>query len=159
MGVALSEEIVQALGDPQAVKVIGTVDESGAPRLAVKDSLRLNAEGLLEYDEIIETSETNKGLIRALWFGGSVTALILAANKRSYSINCRPLRTLIAGESYRARYRALRSSGLDTDLGAVWILEPLGFQETSLEKRRVEEEAKHPLLRHLDRLAVPPSRK
>jgi hypothetical protein len=108
----------------------------------------------LEYDEIIETSKTNQNVLRALWFGGTVSALLLTPDQRSYLIICRPSRTHISGRVYRERYQAARASGPDTDLAAVWVLKPLSFLETSLEKRRLEEEARHPLLKHLDRLTV-----
>ncbi|MDR3134959.1 MAG: hypothetical protein LBU69_02560 [Deltaproteobacteria bacterium] len=154
MSDALTREIIEALNDRRTVKALGTVDSSGAPRLAVKESLRLNGDGLLEYDEIIETSRTNANALRALWFGGTVSVLLLTAEGRSFLINGRPTRTIVSGSAFQERYQALRKTGLDTDLGAIWVIEPLSLEETTLEKRRQEEEAKHPLIRHLDRLVV-----
>ncbi|MDR2301679.1 MAG: hypothetical protein LBF38_06535 [Deltaproteobacteria bacterium] len=154
METTLNREIIELVNSPGTIKILGTVDADGAPRLAVKESLRVNGQGLLEYDELIETSETNRNVLRALWFGGTVRALLVTPGGNSHWILARPVKTLVSGELFRKRYEAIRASGRDLDLGAVWILEPISFFENGLEKRRLEEEAKHPLLRHLDRLAV-----
>jgi hypothetical protein len=143
---------VAALNNPQTVKVLATVDSNGVPHSAFKDSLRLRNDGLLEYNEIIETSHTNRNMVRAIWFGNEVSISLLTPDKKSYLIKGAPKATLISGREYRKRYEAHQNLHPDSDMGAVWLIEPSSIEETTLEKRRLEEDESHPLLRHLDRL-------
>ncbi|TQI68529.1 hypothetical protein [Clostridium sp. KNHs216] len=154
MSVILSEEIRRALADPGTVRAVSTVGKDGDPHIAFKQSLRLRRDGNLEYDEGIETSQTNKNLVYSIWFGKTVSISLFTPDRRSYNIVGRPLRVLIAGREFRTHYTAAREERGDIDLAAVWVIEPVATCEQSFDKRRVEEEAAHPLLQHLDRLTV-----
>jgi len=154
MGAILSEEIGRTLGDRETIVALATVGSDGAAHVAYKDSFRYRGDGNIEYDEIIETSQTNKNLVYSIWFEKTVSLSILTKDRRSYLIKGRPVQAVISGRKFREHYTSIRERLGDVDLSAVWVIEPISVQEQSLGKRRAEEESAHPLLRHLDRLAV-----
>lgn len=152
MPLRLPDKTVAALADPGSVKLISTVGPDGLPRTALKDSLRLLADGLLEYDELLETSETNKNMTRALWFDRPVAATVIDPGKNVTRISAVPVRCVISGAEYLKRYRELRARDPESDLAAVWRLRPVEAEAVDLASRRRAQERDHPLLTHLDRL-------
>jgi hypothetical protein len=142
-----------ALVDPDTVKVLTGIDVDGIPHAAFKDSLRIRPDGYLEYDEIIESSDMNKVFVNAIWFGRTVSILLLTGARRSFLIRGKVYRAIIAGREFKERYLAIRERLGDVDLSTSWVIEPIFEREDTLEKRRIEEEERHPLLRHVDRLA------
>jgi hypothetical protein len=152
VGITLSFGAKEALRAPETVKVIANVGKDGVPHVAFKDSLRLREDGRIEYDEIIESSETNKNMTASIWFGKSAAIALLTRDRRSFLIKGKIARAIISGREFRERYTAIREKLGDVDLSTVWVIEPVFEREDTLEKRRVEEEDAHPLLRHLDRL-------
>lgn len=152
MSVTIPKEAAELFNDPAAVKVLATVDESGVPHLAVKQSLYLDRKGRLVYTELLESSRSNRNLVRSIWFGKSVTVLAYRADGRSFQIKGKPVKTLIAGPVFREHYRQVRQRLGDVDVAAVWIIEPEEVREGTFEARRREEEARFPYANHLDRL-------
>ena len=152
MAIQLSEEIKEIFNDPESIKVLATTDKEGKPHVVFKGSLHVNENGYIEYLEFIESSQTNKNMVHSIWFHKTVTVNILLG-KKSYQIKGIPYRALIAGREFEAYYKKVRAEK-NIDLSTVWLIEPENVTEQSFEKRRVEEEKAHPLLRHLDRLVV-----
>lgn len=140
------------LADPGTLKILGTIDRDGRPRLAAKKLIRPGDDGLLEIWELIETSKTNANLLAAFWFGGSAAVLALTPDGRSFLIRCRPIRAIICGQEFRTRYEEARREYPGTDLAAAWLMAVDEFEEGTLERRREIEEEAHPLMIHLDRL-------
>ena len=153
MSSVLSEEIVALINDPESEKVLGTVGPDGEPHVVFKGSLRANKEGLLEFYELIETSITNRNLVYSLWFNKIVTVNI-RRGKESIQIKTIAERVLTAGAEYEAVYSKLREDGRDIDLSGIWKLEPKEIRIQTFETRWEEEDAAHPILRHLDRLTI-----
>ncbi|MDR3254010.1 MAG: hypothetical protein LBT31_00390 [Synergistaceae bacterium] len=157
MGVLLSvlnEDFGQILADPETIAALATTGSDGSVHVAFKGSFCLREDGNLEYDEVIEASQTNKNLVYSIWFGKTVSISFLAKDHRSFLVIGRPVRALVSGREFREHYVAIRGRLGDVDLSTVWIIEPVSVCEQSFEKRRTEEENAHPLFRHLDRLAV-----
>lgn len=152
--VKLSQEIIDIIHSQDTIAAIATIDKEGIPHVTYKDSFVVTAKGELEFLEIIETSVTNKNLTYHLWFDKLVTINFLSHDKKSILIKGKVERAIISGKEFEERYVALRKKLGDTDLATVWRIEPTDFIDDSFEKRRVEEEEAHPLLRHLDRLVV-----
>ncbi|MDR2442553.1 MAG: hypothetical protein LBE31_03415 [Deltaproteobacteria bacterium] len=146
--------VTAALNDPLTVKVLGLVTPTGEPHLAVKSSLKMSDSGGLKYDEIIETSRTNSLMLRALWFFEKVAVSLITTDGLGWLLKGRPERVVISGQEFRRHYEIARSNNPQHGLGAVWFIEIETVTETTLEKRRQEEEESHPLLIHLDRLLV-----
>lgn len=154
MTVQINEDIRQMLDDPATIRTLATIGKDGAPHVAFKQSLRLRTDGNFEYDELIETSQSNKNLVYSLWFDKTVSIGLLCPDQRSFHVVGRPLKVLIAGREFRSHYETVRKKQTNADLSGVWIIEPVAVYEQSFEKRRIEEEVAHPLLGHLDRLTA-----
>ena len=153
MAIVLTEEIITLINDPYSEKVLATVSPEGEPHVVFKGSLHVNKEGLLEYYELIETSETNRNLVHSLWFNRTVSVNI-RRDKESIQIKAVPERVVTAGKEFEAAYIKLREDGRDIDLSGIWKLEAKEVRVQSFAKRWEEEDAAHPILRHLDRLTV-----
>lgn len=153
MAVALQEELIDLLRNPETIKVLATIDEFGFPHAVVKQSLQLGEDGNLLYLELLESSRTNRNLVRSIWFGKNVAIAVKGALGGSYQIKGRPVKAHITGELFKTHYLAIRERLGDVDLAAVWVIEPVEVINESLSVRLAEEQLKHPLFNHLDRLA------
>lgn len=155
MSVTIPEEVARLFNDPDTTKVIATVDEHCIPHLAVKQSLQVDEQGRLLYTELLESSRTNRNLVRSLWFGKSVSVIVRGAGDRSWQVKGRPVRTHITGPLFRKHYQEIRAVLGDVDVAAVWVIEPEEVIEGNYFRRRDEEERRFPYFNHLDRLAKP----
>ena len=156
MPVMLKNEVVELLRESETVKVLATVDENGSPHAVVKQSLQLGEDGNLYYLEFLETSRTNKNLLRSIWFDRRVSVILKGKGDLSYQIKGKPVRSIVAGPVFQEHYLAARRRRPDADPVAVWIIEPLEVVDESFSVRMAEEEALHPLFTHLDRIARHP---
>lgn len=154
MAVKITQTIKDLFEDPKSRKVLATVDREGNPHAVFKDSLNVTEAGYLTYWELIETSRTNKNMVYSIWFHKPVTVSVTDGTT-GYQIKGIPYRSIIAGKEFEKEYRKVQELYGNVDLSAVWLIEPVEIVEETLEKRRTEEEEKHPILRHLDRLVVP----
>ncbi|MDR2054303.1 MAG: hypothetical protein LBQ10_00295 [Desulfovibrio sp.] len=152
MGIDLSAEARAAFRDNGTVKALASADTKGVPHLAFKESLRLRADGLIEYREYIESSTTNRNMTASIWFGIPVSVALLTPDERSFLIRGSVVRALIAGLEFRRHYEQVRLRPGDLDLSTVWLIEPEYERENTLAKRKAEEEQAHPLHKHVDRL-------
>ena len=151
MAVAIPKEVVELFADPASTKVLATIDDHGFPHLAVKQSLQLE-DGRLLYLELLESSITNRNMVRSIWFDQKVSVSIRGKGDGSYQIKGKPVRTHIAGPVFRRHYEAVRKELGDVDLAAVWVIEPEQVINQDFAVRKDEEEAKYPFFNHLDRL-------
>jgi hypothetical protein len=155
MAIILPPEIIALLNRTDTVKVLTTVDEQGVSHCVAKDSLFVTAGGQLAHLEFFESSWTQRNLVRAIWFGGSASVLLVGTDGQSWQIKGRPVRADISGQLFREHYESLRKKFGDVDLAAVWIIEPEEIRDQSVAVRREHEEAAHPFFTHLDRLVKP----
>ncbi|MDR3280908.1 MAG: pyridoxamine 5'-phosphate oxidase family protein [Synergistaceae bacterium] len=154
MGATLNEELREMLADSGTIAALATTGSDGAVHVAFKESFNCRDDGYIEYDEVMDTSQTNKNLVHSIWFGKTISISVLSKDRRSYVITGRPVRAVISGREFREHYISIRKRLGDVDLSTVWIIDPISVREQSFDKRREEEEDAHPLLRHLDRLTV-----
>lgn len=153
MAVTINEELAVMLGEADTVKLLVTTDEKGAPHAVVKNSLRLDEDNHLIYFELLESSQTNKNMVRSIWFNRPITVAVVGANGGSYQIKGKPLKAIVSGHSFRKYYEQIREENGDADLAAVWVIEPQEIVDQSFPARRQQEEASRPYFKHLDRLA------
>lgn len=155
MAEILSQELINIIGDPDTLKTVTTVSDAGVPHTVYKGSLHVTEAGEIEFYELLESSENNRNLVYSIWNEKTVAVGILSKDKRSFEILGRPVRSLTAGHEYEKVYVALQEArGLETDLGAIWRLEPISVREESYPVRLKEQREKLPLLRHVDALRV-----
>jgi len=133
--------------------VLATLDADGFPHAVVKQSLQPGEDGAIIYLELLESSRTNKNLVRSLWFNQKVAISLKGKDGRSYQIKGAPVKAHITGPLFQEHYTAVREKLGDVDLAAVWVIEPEEIIDETFGTRKAEEEAAHPFFSHLDRLA------
>jgi hypothetical protein len=154
MSITLSEELKAILADKDTIKIIGTADAAGTPHLAGKGSIGVDDDGRLYYLELLEGSVTNKNMIRSLWFDKPIAILVIAKDRRSFHINAKPIKTLIANHVFEKYYELVQSKNPNNDLAAVYYFDVEAITERTYALRKDQEEELHPLYTHLDRWAV-----
>lgn len=151
----LPEVLVNLLKDPESVKVLATTDGEGAPHAVVKGSITTLDGETIVFNEGLDTNESNKNLVRSIWFGGTV-AINVTKGAVSYQIKGKPYKCLITGPVFKEfLVRARERRGPEADIAAVWLVTPEEVRDESPAVRRKEEEEKRPLFnRHLDRASI-----
>ncbi len=153
MATNLNKEIRDLIADAEATKVLATLDADGVPHAVVKQSLQIGEDGNIIYLELLESSRTNRNLVRSIWFDRKVAVIVTGRGGQSYQIKGKPLKTHITGPLFQKHYTAVRERLGEVDLAAVWVIEPDEVIEESFAVRKEEEERNHPFFIHLDRLA------
>lgn len=153
MATKLNQNIIELFGSEDSIKVLATVNEHGYPHAAAKPFIRVDEDGNLLYLELVESSRTQKNLVRSIWFDQKVSVSVSDNSGQSWQIKGKPVKTLITGPVFLHHYREVRQRLGDVDLSAVWVIEPEEVINENIFIRHAEEEQTHPLFRHLDRLA------
>ena len=153
MATKLNKEIIALFSSDDSTKVLATINEHGYPHAAAKPFIRVDDDGNLLYLELVESSRTQKNLVRSIWFNQKVSVSVSDRSGQSWQINGTPVKTLITGPIFLHHYRDVRKRLGDVDLSAVWVIEPEEVINENISVRHAEEEQAHPLFRHLDRLA------
>lgn len=153
MSVPVNNKLAALLGKADTVKLLVTTDEKGPPHAVVKNSLQLAEKNQLIYLELLESSQTNKNMVRSIWFNRPVTVAVVGTDGSSYQISSKPVKAIVSGPLFRKYYEQIREKLGDVDLAAVWVLEPQKIVDQSFPVRRRQEEASRPYFKHLDRLA------
>jgi len=152
MTTKLNKEIIALFSSDDSTKVLATVNELGSPHAAAKPFIRVDDDGNLLYLELVESSGTQKNLVRSIWFDTKVSISVSDNHGQSWQIKGKPVKTLITGPVFLHHYRDVRQRLGDVDLSAVWVIEPEEVINENILVRHAEEELAHPLFRHLDRL-------
>ena len=151
--VDLPTEVIELFKNPEAVKALATVDEKGNPHVAFKGSLTVLEDGSIAYVEALESSQTNRNMLRGLWFDKGVAVSLRGKDGLSYQIKGKPARYVITGPLFKQFFLAVRERmGPEGDIAGVWIITPEEIKNESFAVRKKEEEEKHPYFRHFDRL-------
>ncbi len=153
MAIELTKEIIDLLAEDDTTKVLATLDENGFPHAVVKQSLQPGEDGTILYLELLESSRTNKNLVRSIWYDRGVAITLKGKDGRSWQIKGKPVKTHITGPLFQEHYTAVRQRFGDVDLAAVWVIEPEEIINETFAVRKEEEDRKHPFFTHLDRLA------
>ncbi len=120
----LDDGLVELFGDPQATKVLGTVDEQGVPHVVAKGSLTVLDDGYIAYAEGSDSSQTNKNMVRSIWFDRPVSITVVKG-RTSYQIKGRPYKCVITGPLFQQFLARIRERlGPDADIQSVWIVKP-----------------------------------
>lgn len=155
MAVQLDVDVVNLFQDAATVKVLATVDQRGIPHVVVKQTLQVDGAGNLVYLELLESSQTNKNLLRSLWFNRPVAVTIKGGDNQSYQITGQPVKALVAGPVFQEHYVNIRKKLGDVDLATVWLIQPEAVRNQTFSVRQAQEQQAHPNFIHLDQLAKP----
>lgn len=153
MSKIISEEIKEAFRDPSTIKILASISREGIPHAVAKGSLSLTEDGQIKYLELLESSTSNRNLIYSLWFEKQVAVTLITKDFRSYQIKGIPVRTLVSGSEFEENYKKAQERNPENDLAAVYFIEPEEVIVESYAVRKAQEEQKHPLYIHIDRLA------
>jgi hypothetical protein len=153
MAISINEELAALLGKEDTVKLLVTTDEKGAPHAVVKESLQIDADNQLIYLELLESSQTNRNMVRSIWFNHPITVAVVGASGESFQIKGNPVKAIVSGLVFRKYYEQVREQNGDADLAAVWVIEPKEVVDQSFLVRRQQEAERRPYFKHLDRLA------
>jgi hypothetical protein len=102
--------------------------------------------------ELLETSRTNRNLVRSIWYDRRVAILLKGQDGRSFQIKGLPVRAHVSGPVFQKHYSEVRARLGDVALAAVWVIRPDEVLDETPDVRRKEEQAAHPSFTHLDRL-------
>ena len=151
--ISLPEELKKLLEEQHTVKILGTVDEKGNPHVVLKDSMRLLDDGTIAYAEDLDSSRSNKNMVRSIWFD-KLVSINVTDGKVSYQITGKPIKCLITGPLFKEFLLKERERfGGDSDIQSVWIVAPIEVRNQTRMARRKEEWNKSPYFNiHLDRL-------
>lgn len=154
MAVKISDELKEILADKDTIKVLASVDTEGIPHVVAKGSITLSEDKTqIIYLELLEGSKTNKNLIAGLWFNKKVAINVISKERKSYQIKGTPVKTLVAGRVYEEYYKKAQERNPKNDLAAVYYIDIEEIINESYPVRLEEEQRKHPLYIHLDRIA------
>jgi hypothetical protein len=101
---------------------------------------------------LLESSRTNRNLVRGIWYDRPVAVLLTGQGDRSFQIKGVPIKAHVSGPIYQRHYKIARERLGDVDLAAVWVIRPDEIIDQSWTTRSQEERNKHPTFTHLDRL-------
>lgn len=149
----ISESIKELIEDENSIKLLTTVGKNGIPHAVIKNSLYVNKDGNLEYFELLEGSWTNKNLVYSLWFDKKVTITVITSDKRSFLIQGKPYKTIVAGKKFQEKYEIVKKWNKDSELAAIWVIEPESVKEETYLVRKEEERIQNPYYIHLDSIA------
>lgn len=152
MATIIKEEIQQYINAEDTIKVVASIDKNGIPHVVFKGSIHVNEDGNLEFYEILESSKNNQNFVHSIWFDKKVAVSILTADRKSYEIVGKPVKSITAGREFEQVYVSLREKLGDIDLAAIWTIAPETVKEETFRVRLQEQEDKYPILKHLDRL-------
>lgn len=154
MAIELSKEVKELLDDRNTIKIVASVGKSGVVNSAVKQSVRLNENGQIEFLEFLETSDTNRNVIHSLWFEHNISILLLGNNNESYELRGIPTEAIIEGRYFEKKYVEVheRFEG-KLDLATVWIVDITEVRNKDIFARQLQEREDYPIVSHLDRLA------
>lgn len=152
MSIKLQDKIIKLINDRDTIKVLSTVDKNNVPHTTFKKFLKADDDGNIIYLELIESSITNNNMVNSIWFKKKVSITIKSKDNESYQIKGIPVKAHISGQVFKKYYKLVKENIEDGDLSTVWVIKPEELRNETYRYRKKQEEEKHPLLIHLDRL-------
>jgi len=142
--VKLPQELMDALKEKDTIKVLTTFDENGVPHTVLKDSITALDEKRLAYMELIETSMTQRNMLKNFWRREVKPISIAVINRRMnlyYQIKGMPDRFLYEGPIWEEMLDRVWAEMPDTNPSGVWIIIPQEIIDERYDSR-LEAEAK-----------------
>ncbi len=144
--------IRELLDDTGTTKIVATTTEDGSPYAVTSPFLHLNHDGFFVHLELLETSITNKNLLRDLWYDKKAAINLTGKDGRSFLVKGVPVKAIISGPVFSEYYNKVQQALGDADLSTVWLIKPVEIINETYRERKIEEESQYPFSVHLDRL-------
>jgi hypothetical protein len=148
----LPSDVVALLADETAIKALTTLDADGVPWIEIPHALLAGDDGTILYLELLESSATNRNLVRSLWFDAKVAIILQGKDGQAVHIKGTPIKIHITGPLFQQHYQAVRDQLGDVELAGVWVIRPDEITDRSYAAAAAREAAEHPVFVHLDRL-------
>ena len=150
----LSKEIIDAINNPDSIKVVATISKEGIPHVTPKGSLTVDENGRIRFLELLEKSQTQKNLVYSIWFDKYIAINIITPDRKSYLIKGKAYKTINSGKEFIDAYVAVQEKkGKDIDLSSIWLIDVESTSEQTFIARREVLETSNPYEIHVDRLA------
>jgi len=141
----LAEEVIKTLRDPETIKALTTTDEEGVPHTVFKNSLTVLENGYIAYMELIETSQTQRNILRSLWFRKKVSiSFINPRTGITYQIKGEPYKFIVDGPLWDKFLGEIRMRIPKANPSGVWLITPTEIRNQAYEKRKEEEAKRRP---------------
>jgi hypothetical protein len=118
--VALPEEVMEALNNPKAAKVLATVKENGSPHVISVGSIIAPSPNMVAFGAIL-MKETSKNLER-MKSKGQEAVVLVTAEMKSYQVRGKVKDKVSSGQLFEKMNENLKKIGLQAQF--VWTLEP-----------------------------------
>lgn len=146
----IDDTLKKDINDASSLKSVTAVLKSGVPHTVYKGSLHVNEDGNIVFNDILESSRINEALVHSIWFDRFVTVNVLTQDRRSYEIIGKARESITQGREFEEVYKKLKHDR-DSDLNAIWVIEPVEVRNESFSYRKAQQEKDYPFLKHLDR--------
>ena len=135
----LPKELMDALNEPETVKVLTTIGEDGNPHSVFKHSLIALDDETLAYIELIEKSETDINMLRNKWAKKLISMAVF--NQKSnvaYQIKGEALRLILQGPIWDQFLEKTWSMLPEADPVGVWTIKVVDVLNEDYGVRRKE---------------------
>ncbi len=140
----LPTELLNLLQNPKTTRTLATSAHDGTPDVVRRDALAVLPDGSLALPEELDSSQTSKNLVLAMWQDRRV-ALTIGNGNQAWHVIARPWRCVVAGPLFKQFLLTARAvDGPDADIAAVWILRPEAVRDDSVASQRAVELAQRP---------------
>lgn len=154
MSVQLDKKVIDAINDPNSIKVVATISKEGIPHVTPKGSISLDENGRIRFLELLEKSQTQKNLVYSIWFDKYIAINIITSDRKSYLIKGKAFKTINSGKVFQDTYVDVQKKlGNDIDLSSIWLIDITDVSEQTFAVRREILETAYPYEIHVDRLA------
>ena len=114
----------------------------------------MDKDGFFVHLELLETSTTNRNLLRSLWYDKKASISLTGKDGVAYLVKGLPVKAIISGPVFSGYYSKVREALGDVDLATAWLIKPLEIINETYGERKIAEETQYPFSIHIDRLAV-----
>lgn len=139
---AMDEDVRRLINAEGAIAAIATTGEAGAPHVVYKTVHALDAQ-TLAVAEVVETSESGKNMLRALWEDRRVAVNVLEpATARSVQLKGAVTEYVFFGPVFETMFERLDPL-TKTGVAGVWLVHVDEVRHNSLGVRIAEEVERH----------------
>jgi len=140
----LPKDIIEAVSDPETMKVLTTTQPSGSPHAVFENSLTVLNDSTLAYLELFELSQTFSNMLHHYWDQSKVSVAIYDAKRHIHcQIKGLPKRLLIEGPVWQLFLGEVWKTLPDANPAGVWLISPEEITDhtyaamvTEMQKRR-----------------------
>ena len=118
--VALPPEVMEAVNNPKAVKVLATIKADGSPHIIQVGSIISPSPNLIAFGAII-MKESGKNL-EAMKKQGTTASVLVTVEMKSYQVHGKVKEYLTSGPLYDKMNEFLKAIGMKAQ--GVWTIEP-----------------------------------